>query len=73
MITIEKRTIEMFPRNVKMMRETRALSTWRVAAKAAMPQSTWHAYESGRRMPPLDNFVAMCTALDCTPNELLGY
>jgi transcriptional regulator with XRE-family HTH domain len=30
-------------------------------------------YESGKREPNFKNFIKLCEALGCTPNDLLGW
>lgn len=59
------------PRNMRRLREARALSQAALAASAGFQPAAIAHFEAGRRAPNIVNLVRLCRALRATPNDLL--
>ncbi len=62
----------MFKERLKERRGQLGLSQEAVAEMVYVTQQNIAAYEKGIRKPSLDIFVALCDALDCSADYLLG-
>lgn len=61
-----------FPRNLRAHRVRLGLSQLELAHRTDIGPSHVSMYETGRKLPCLATFVALCFALRCSPNELLS-
>jgi len=62
---------EAFAQSLKRIRKTRSLKQSELGAQIGVSNLMISRYESGRAIPRLDRFAALCRALECTPGELL--
>jgi len=62
----------MFKERLKERREQLGLSQAALGEKACVTQQMIAAYENGIRKPSLEVFLAICDALQCTADYLLG-
>ena len=60
-----------FSHNLRIMREVRQLTQRELGLKAGLAESWISNFENGVRHPSLRNFVKLCVALDCSPDDLL--
>lgn len=59
--------------NVKRLREKRGLTQEQLADIMGKEKSTVSKWEIGKNKMIVGDMEMLCAALDCSPNELLGY
>lgn len=72
MITIEKKITE-FPLKLRRVREARGMMMRTVAGRCFISYKLYQKYETGFCFPTIPGLLDICNALQCTPNDLLGY
>jgi transcriptional regulator with XRE-family HTH domain len=58
-------------RRIKKYRRAAGMDQRQLGAALGVTNTMISFYETGRNVPTLPRFLAMCAALDCSPNELL--
>lgn len=71
MIEINKLEIVM-KENIKKFRKLKNWSTGNLSDESGINEGQIKRYEAGSSKPSLDILLKLCTALDVTPNEILG-
>ena len=61
-----------FSERLKSIRASRGLSQKNVAEAMGITETGYQNYEVGRRLPTFEKLVAICDALDCSADYLLG-
>ena len=61
----------MFAARLASLREMRGLTQEEVAKRAELKPAAISHFEPARRSPCLRNLMKLCSALNCTPNDLL--
>lgn len=61
----------MFAARLASLREMRGLTQQEVADKAELKPAAISHFETAKRTPCLGNLMKLCTALRCSPNDLL--
>lgn len=64
---------EVFARNLRMQRAGMDISQRKLADMAGVDVTTVHKYEDGVMTPGADKLFAICEALGCSPNVLMGW
>ena len=64
---------DVFARNLRMQRAGMDISQRELAEKAGVDVTTVHKYEDGAMTPGADKLFAICEALGCSPNVLMGW
>lgn len=59
--------------NIRKFRQVRGLSQRKLAEKLNMAESSVANWEKGLSTPDVNRLVALCHALEVTPNEMLGW
>lgn len=59
--------------NIRMLRAKAMISQAELAIRIGVSKTTIQKYEIGDTKPGADNLVALCSALNCTPNDILGW
>ncbi|RTL03795.1 XRE family transcriptional regulator [Candidatus Dependentiae bacterium] len=62
-----------FAHHLKTLREQRGMSQIELAQKAKVPASSISHFEAGKREPSLQNFFAICDALNTTADYFMGW
>ncbi len=57
---------------IERLRKAKGWSQMQLAAEAGMSQTAVSTYELGAKKPGMAAIVALCKALGCTADELLG-
>lgn len=55
------------------IRKARGLTQEQVAGYVGVTKATYSAWETGRTQLNAERIVALCSALGCTPNDILGF
>jgi len=71
--TVELEVYSEFADRLTAARKLSKLTQEALAQKIGITRTALANYEIGKSIPPLPNFVELCTALNVTPNELLGF
>lgn len=61
-----------FAQRLRERRKELGLTVSQCAAYLQKTQPAWSLYETGLRLPKLDELLKICHLLDTTPNDLLG-
>ena len=64
---------EQFGPNLKEARTSRFMSQIQLALAAKVTQGTLARWESGETYPSVQNLIALCEALNMSPDDLLSY
>lgn len=64
---------DVFARNLRMQRAGVDISQRELADMAGVDITTVHKYEDGAMTPGADKLFAICEALGCSPNVLMGW
>ena len=64
-------SIGVFAPRLKAMRLLHGLTQDELAKRCGWTEGTISHFECGRRSPSLENFVKLCNALKCSPEQLL--
>jgi len=70
---MSQQRLEAFKGILRTKREHSGLSQRKIASKAGLTLRGYQNYEAGLGHPRVKQLIALCEALECTPNELLGY
>jgi transcriptional regulator with XRE-family HTH domain len=62
-----------FCQRLRLVRETQNLTQDDVAKRAGIAAAVVSCYECGSRGPGVESLHALCTALNCRPDYLLGF
>ena len=62
----------MFAERLRVRRKELGLTVSQCAAFLHKTQPAWTLYETGKRLPKLDELLEICRLLHTTPNDLLG-
>lgn len=62
-----------FAANLRMQRANVDISQRELADRAGLDVTTVHKYEDGAMTPGADKLFAVCEALGCSPNVLMGW
>ncbi len=66
-------SVERFAANLRMQRANADISQRELADLAGLDATTIHKYEDGAMTPGADKLFAICDALGCSPNVLMGW
>lgn len=66
-------SVERFAANLRMQRANVDISQRELADRAGLDITTVHKYEDGAMTPGADKLFAICDALGCSPNVLMGW
>lgn len=66
-------SVERFAANLRMQRANADISQRELADRAGLDITTVHKYEDGAMTPGADKLFAICDALGCSPNVLMGW
>jgi len=61
-----------FSERLRNLRNSRGLSQKTVAEAMGITETGYQNYEVGRRLPTFEKLLAICDALDCSADYLLG-
>lgn len=61
-----------FSERLRSLRNSRGLSQKTVAEAMGITETGYQNYEVGRRLPTFEKLLAICNALDCSADYLLG-
>ena len=62
-----------FARALKVKRAENGMNQAQLAEKAGVNVANISAYETEQQIPRIDNVYRLAEALDCTPNDLIGW
>jgi transcriptional regulator with XRE-family HTH domain len=61
-----------FSERLRSLRNSKGLSQKNIAEKIGITEAGYQNYEVGRRLPTFEKLLAICNALDCSADYLLG-
>lgn len=64
---------ERFSVRLKLLQHGAGLSSRQLAMQSGISRSAICRWRDGDAAPSMDAIVRLCLALDCTPNDLLGW
>ncbi len=64
---------ERFGKNMRLRRVEKSISQTELADLAGLSIYTVQKYECGEMTPRTDKLLAICNALDCSPNDILNW
>ena len=64
---------ERFGKNMRLRRVEKSISQTELADLAGLSIYTVQKYEGGEMTPRTDKLLAICNALDCSPNDILNW
>jgi transcriptional regulator with XRE-family HTH domain len=65
-------TKNIFSERLRSLRNSKGLSQKNIAEKIGITEAGYQNYEVGRRLPTFEKLLAICNALDCSADYLLG-
>ena len=65
-------TYKNFSAILKQARLAEGLTQQKAAAKIGITYQAYQAYELGKSLPSMENFLKLCAIFDTAPNDMLG-